>query len=57
MYNEVVERQLSRMDVSRSVSELEAEVFQLQQKLRGLSQQGTPQGATVELWERLLGQG
>ena len=58
-YNEVVERALSRMDLNRSVAELQQEVFSLQQRLRYLQQQGTPlypsQGATVELWERLLG--
>lgn len=59
-YNEVVERALGRMDVNRSVSELQQEVFNLQQRLKHLQQQGTPlypsQGATVDLWERLLGQ-
>ncbi|MBA4020314.1 MAG: hypothetical protein C0483_24395 [Pirellula sp.] len=63
VYNEVVRRQLSRMDVTKSVSVLEQEVFQLQQRLRFLAQQGTPMypgkkmgGATVDLWERLLNQ-
>ena len=58
VYNEVVERALSRMDPSLSVEELESQVYGLQQKLRGLQGQGTPlypsQGATVDLWERLL---
>jgi hypothetical protein len=60
VYNEVVERKLSRMDISKSIPELEQEVFQLQQRIRHLTRQGTPlypsQGATVELWERLLNQ-
>lgn len=58
IYNEVVERSLNRMDVNSSVNHLQQQVFDLQNKLRYLNQQGTPlypsQGGTIELWERLL---
>jgi RHS repeat-associated protein len=58
-YNEVVDRALNRMDVNQPGSVLERQVFELQQNLKYLTQQGTPlypsQGATVSLWERLLG--
>lgn len=58
VYNEVVERQLSKMDVNQSVDVLEKQVYDLQQNLRYLQEQGLPlypsQGATVDLWERQL---
>ena len=58
VYNEVVDRALNRMDVSKSVVNLQHGVADLQRKLRYLQDQGVPlypsQGATVELWERLL---
>jgi len=60
VYSEFVERQLNRMDVTKSVAELECDVFKLQQKLKQLQMQGTPlypsQGATITLWERMFNQ-
>ena len=59
VYNEVVERSLNRMNVNQSADVLLRQVYDLQQNLRYLQQNGLPlypsQGATVELWERQLG--
>ena len=58
VYNEVVERALSRMDASAPIRQLEQQVYGLQQRLGTLQQAGMPlypsHGATVELWERTL---
>jgi hypothetical protein len=58
VYNEVVERQLNKMDVNQSVDVLQKQVYDLQQNLKYLQEKGVPlypsQGATVELWERQL---
>ena len=58
VYNDVVESALDRMDASLPVEQLDSQVYELQQRLRYLQQQGTPlypsQGATLELWEQLL---
>nr|WP_319396628.1 AHH domain-containing protein [uncultured Desulfobacter sp.] len=58
VYNEAVESALNKMDVNQSVDALQNQVYTLQQKLIGLQKKGTPlypsQGATVDLWERLL---
>ncbi|UZQ49370.1 hypothetical protein [Clostridium kluyveri] len=46
------------MDVNQSVDVLQKQVYDLQQNLRYLQEQGLPlypsQGATVDLWERQL---
>lgn len=58
VYNEVVERHLNRLDASAPIHVLDNQVGALRRRLRFLQEQGTPlypsQGATVELWERLL---
>ncbi|WP_088076822.1 T7SS effector LXG polymorphic toxin [Litchfieldia alkalitelluris] len=58
VYNEVVERALNRMDINQSVDNLQKQVYDLQNNLRILQESGLPlypsQGATVELWERML---
>ncbi len=60
VYNEVVERALNNMDINQSVESLERQVFELQNNLRKLQENGLPlypsQGATVDLWERKLKQ-
>ncbi|MBP3041182.1 AHH domain-containing protein [Bacillaceae bacterium Marseille-Q3522] len=60
VYNEVVERALNRMDINQSVDSLQKQVYDLQENLRKLQENGLPlypsQGATVELWERKLKQ-
>ncbi len=60
LYNTVVEGRLDAMDASASIPALERQVYELQQNLIGLQRQGVPlyekQGASVELWDRLLGQ-
>jgi len=58
VYNEVVKRELDKIDVNQSIDVLEKQVFKLQQNLKYLQQKGLPlyphQGASVELWERQL---
>lgn len=58
VYNEVVERELNKMDINQSVDSLQKQVYDLQSNLRKLQESGLPlypsQGATVELWERSL---
>ena len=58
VYNEVVERALNKMDINQSVDSLQKQVYELQNNLRILQENGLPlypsQGATVELWERKL---
>ncbi|KUP09491.1 hypothetical protein Q75_00415 [Bacillus coahuilensis p1.1.43] len=60
VYNEVVERELNRMDINQNVDNLQKQVYELQSNLRKLQEKGLPlypsQGATVELWERKLKQ-
>lgn len=60
VYNEVVERELNKMDINQSVDSLQTQVYELQSNLRRLQENGLPlypsQGATVELWERKLKQ-
>src|SRR5690625_143984 len=58
VYNEVVTRELNKMDINQSVYSLQKQVYDLQKNLRKLQEKGLPlypsQGATVELWERKL---
>jgi hypothetical protein len=58
VYNEVVKRELDKIDVNQSIDVLEKQVFKLQQNLKYLQQKGLPlypnQGASLELWERQL---
>lgn len=58
VYNDVMKLQLNKMDVNQSVKVLEKQVYSLQQNLKYLPEQGLPlyksEGATVEIWERLL---
>lgn len=57
-YNDFVESKLDNIDVNQSPAELQAEVKDLQRKLRILQEKGLPlyphQGATIELWERFM---
>lgn len=57
-YSEVVEKQLDSMDIKQDVEVLQKQVYELQQDLKKLQQNGLPlypnQGATVELWEHNL---
>ena len=57
-YNEFVKTQLDAMDISQSVDVLQEQVYDLQQNLKYLQQNGLPlypsQGATVDLWQRSL---
>ncbi|MBC2285985.1 AHH domain-containing protein [Listeria booriae] len=56
VYNEFVQSRLLMMDTSKSVFELQKDVFDLQNKLVKVQKSGLPlypsQGATVDLWER-----
>ena len=57
-YNEFVKTQLDAMDINQSVEVLQNQVYDLQQSLKYLQQNGLPlypsQGATVDLWQRSL---
>ena len=60
-YNDYVRSQLDAMDITQSVDVLQKQVYDLQQGLRYLQQNGLPLypskkmgGATVELWERSM---
>jgi hypothetical protein len=57
-YTEAVEAQLDSMDSALSVQQLQEQVFNLQQRLRSLQQQGLPvrpkDGGTADLWMRWL---
>ncbi|MCF0125980.1 MAG: AHH domain-containing protein [Clostridia bacterium] len=57
-YNEFVKNKLDAMDLSQNSDVLQQKVFDLQQDLRVLQQNGLPmypnQGATVDLWERSI---
>ncbi|KAB2931050.1 MAG: hypothetical protein F9K24_14755 [Leptonema illini] len=60
VYNDAVRKALDRLDIGQTIMALENEVFNLQKRLKRIQQQGTPlyrsQGATAELWERLINQ-
>jgi len=60
VYNKVVERALDKINMNQSVDSLQKEIYDLQNNLRKLQENGLPlypnQGATVELWERKLSQ-
>jgi len=57
-YSDALRERLDALDVSRSVVDLESDVYRLQQAARHLIQQGTPliprEGGTAELWRRLF---
>ena len=58
IYNEVVMKQLDKIDVNSDIRKIQNEVYQLQKKLRKLQENGLPlypsQGASIELWEKYL---
>lgn len=58
IYNEVVMRQLNKIDINLDIKKIQSEVYELQKKLRKLQEKGLPlypsQGASIELWERYL---
>ncbi|WP_207650876.1 RHS repeat-associated core domain-containing protein [Anaerocolumna jejuensis] len=56
VYNRFIEGKLDNLDINLSTSELERQVFDLQQKGKYLMEQGLPmyekEGASIDLWER-----
>ena len=57
-YNEFVRIQFDEMDFNQSINVLQNQVYNLQQNLKYLQQNGLPlyssQGATLDLWLRSL---
>ena len=56
IYNRFMESKLDNLDINLSTSELERQVYDLQQKGKYLMEQGLPmynkEGASIDLWER-----
>ena len=56
IYNRFMEGKLDNLDINLSTSELEKQVYDLQQKGKYLMEQGLPmynkEGASIDLWER-----
>lgn len=56
VYNIFIENKLDKLDINLSISELEKQVYKLQQKAKYLMEQGLPmykkEGSSIDLWER-----
>ena len=58
VYNEFVKSKLDAISLNQSISEIQEQIYKLQNNLRKLQQNGLPlypsQGATLELWQRAM---